>query len=319
MRVLVTGIDGFVGSHLAEFLLTLQGAEIHGTTLIPGNIPNINHIRQSLHLHQADILDGDRLMGLIDEIKPGRIFHLAGQAFVPSAFADPGATFQANIMGGVNLLEAVRVLQAKKGDCPSVLVVSTGEVYGKVDRLPITEDFPLVPNNPYAASKASLDLIAQQYRNSFNLPVVVVRPFNHAGPRQSPLFVCSDFGKQFAEIEAGKRKPELHVGNLHTQRDFTDVRDVVKAYWLLLEKDKVGTVFNVCSGQPLAIDSLLATFQEITGLRVTIVSDQQRMRSYDVPVVRGSCDRLKEATGWIPSIPIRQTLRDVFEYWRATI
>lgn len=319
MRVLVTGIDGFVGSHMAEFLLALRNVEIFGTVLDPALTANIKQIQRSLSLHTINILDHDRLVSLVEQIRPDRIVHLAGQAFVPTAFANPVSTFQANVMGGVNVLEAARLLGAKTGVSPSVLVVTTGEVYGKVDRLPITEDFPLSPNNPYAASKASLDLIAQQYSASFGLPLVVVRPFNHAGPRQSPLFVCSDFGKQFAEIAAGKRPPELHVGNMQAQRDFTDVRDVVKAYWLLLERSLPEVVYNVCSGQPIAIESLLSMFQEIAGLNVSINTEKQRMRSYEVPVVTGSYDRLKQATGWTPSIPIVKTLRDVYEYWQQHI
>lgn len=319
MRVLVTGIEGFVGSHLAEFLQTIGGVEVHGTILDPALTSNIKTIQQSLHLHPADILDGNRLLDLVEEIKPDRIFHLAGQAFVPTAFADPVTTFQANIMGGVNVLEASRLSKTKTGAGPSVLVVSTGEVYGRIQHLPITEDFPLSPNNPYAASKASIDLIAQQYRASFGLQVVVARPFNHVGPRQNPLFVCSDFGKQFAEIAAGKRPPELHVGNIHAQRDFTDVRDVVKAYWLLLESNTKEVVYNVCSGQPLSIEMLLSMFQEISGVSVNVVPEKQRMRPYDVPVVIGSYDRLRRATGWMPTLPIRQTLQDVYEYWKRQI
>jgi GDP-4-dehydro-6-deoxy-D-mannose reductase len=319
MRVLVTGIDGFVGSHVAEFLLTIPNVEVFGTVFDPTLTFNIRQIEHSLSLHTVNLIDRDRTVNLIEQIKPDRIIHLAGQAFVPAAFADPVSTFQANIMGGINVLDAARMLSLKTNAAPSVLVVSTGEVYGKVDRLPITEDFPLSPNNPYAASKASIDLIAQQYRASFGVPVVVVRPFNHAGPRQSPLFVCSDFGKQFAEIAAGKRPPELHVGNIHAQRDFTDVRDVVKAYWLLLGHAAPDVVYNVCSGQPLAIETLLSMFQEIAGLKVSIVSEKQRMRSYDVRVVIGSYDRLKKATGWAPAIPIRKTLGDVYDYWQRHI
>jgi GDP-4-dehydro-6-deoxy-D-mannose reductase len=319
MRVLVTGIEGFVGSHLAEFLLTIDGVEIHGTILDPAQTSNIKAILDSLHLHPTDILDRERLVKLVEEVNPDRIFHLAGQAFVPAAFADPVSTFQANIMGGINVLEASRLLKAKGGVGPSVLVVSTGEVYGRIQRLPITEDFPLAPNNPYAASKASLDLIAQQYYTSFGLPVIVVRPFNHAGPRQNPVFVCSDFGKQFAEIVAGKRQPQLHVGNIHAQRDFTDVRDVVRAYWLLLDRKVPEVVYNVCSGQPLAIETVLSMFQEIAGIKARIVSERERMRPYDVPVVVGSHDRLKQATDWAPSIPIRQTLQDVYQYWQQHI
>lgn len=319
MRVLVTGIDGFVGSHMAEFLLAIPNVEVHGTVLDPMQTANIKHILDHLHLHTADILDRGRLVSLIEQITPDRIIHLAGQAFVPNAFADPTSTFYANIMGGVHVLEAARLLKARMNASPSVLVVSTGEVYGKVDRLPITEDFPLCPNNPYAASKASIDLIAQQYRVSFDLPVTVVRPLNHAGPRQNPLFVCSDFGKQFAEIAAGKRPPQLRVGNVRAQRDFTDVRDVVRAYWVLLEHKEPDMVYNVCSGRPLVVEAVLSMFQEISGIKVEIISEERRLRSYDVPVVYGSYDRLKLATGWAPSIPIRQTLSDVYEYWRQHI
>jgi len=319
MRVLVTGIDGFVGSHVAEFLLTIPTVEVFGTVFDPALIFNIKKIEHSLSLHTVNLIDLDRTVRLIEQIKPDRIIHLAGQAFVPTAFSDPVSTFQANIMGGINVLEAARMLSLKTSVNPSVLVVSTGEVYGKVDRLPITEDFPLSPNNPYAASKASIDLIAQQYRASFGLSVVVVRPFNHVGPRQNPLFVCSDFGKQFAEIAVAKRPPELHVGNIHAQRDFTDVRDVVKAYWLLLERSAPEIVYNVCSNKPIAIETLLSMFQEIAGFKVSIISESQRMRSYDVPVVIGSYDRLKEATGWAPSIPINKTLADVYEYWQRHI
>jgi GDP-4-dehydro-6-deoxy-D-mannose reductase len=319
MRVLVTGIDGFVGSHLAELLLSTPGVEVHGTILDAGQIANIKHLEHSLRLHPANILDRDRIAGIVERVKPDRIVHLAAQAFVPTAFADPTGTFEANILGGVHVLEAVRLMKSKVSHVPSILVVSTGEVYGKVDRLPITEDFPLFPNNPYAASKASIDVIAQQYRASFDVPVVVARPLNHVGPRQSPVFVCSDFGKQFAEIAAGKRPPELHTGNTHAQRDFTDVRDVVKAYWLLLEHNAPDVVYNICSGRPLAIDAILSMFQEISGIAVKIVSEQQRMRAYDIPVVYGSYERLKQATGWAPSIPIKQTLRDVFVYWQQHI
>jgi GDP-4-dehydro-6-deoxy-D-mannose reductase len=317
--VLVTGIDGFVGSHVAELLLAIPDVEVFGTVFDPAVTFNIREIEHSLSLHTVNLIDRDRTVSLIENIKPDRIIHLAGQAFVPTAFADPVSTFQANIMGGIHVLDAARMLSMKSGTPPSVLVVSTGEVYGKVDRLPISEDFPLSPNNPYAASKAAIDLIAQQYRASFGMPVVVVRPFNHAGTRQNPVFVCSDFGKQFAEIVGGKRPPEIHVGNIHAQRDFTDVRDVVKAYWLLLERNTPDVVYNVCSGQPLSIEMLLSLFQEIAGVSVSVVPEQQRMRSYDVPVVRGSYDRLKKATGWMPSIPIRQTLHDVFAYWQQHI
>jgi len=316
MRVLVTGIDGFVGSHAAEFLLRIPGVEVHGTVLDPSNVFNIEHIKQSLHLHNANLLEPERLASLFREIKPERVIHLAGQAFVPAAFADPVPTFQANIIGGVHILEAARLLRSSES--PSVLIVSTGEVYGRTDRLPITEEFPLVPNNPYAASKASIDIIAQQYGNTFGLQVTVVRPFNHAGPRQSPVFVCSDFAKQIAEVVAGKREPRIRVGNIDTQRDFTDVRDVVRAYWLLHERNATG-VYNVCAGRPLAVREILETLSRLAGVRIEIVTEESRLRSYDIPVIYGSNEKLRLATDWSAEIPLEQTLRDTYKYWQKTI
>ena len=318
MRVLVTGIDGFVGSHLAEFLLATPGVEIHGTVLDPTQISNIEHIKHSLSLHPANILDHQHIVSLVRNVKPDRIIHLAGQAFVPTAFSDPTSTFQANILGGVHVLEGARLHRENANANVTVLIVSTGEVYGRVARLPITEEFPLAPNNPYAASKASIDVIAQQYREAFGLPVIVVRPFNHVGPRQSPVFVCSDFAKQIAEAAAGKREPRIRVGNIEAQRDFTDVRDVVRAYWMLLEHGSVG-VYNVCSGKTVAVKEILATLTRLANVRIECVTEHDRLRSYDIPIVYGSNEKLRVATGWKSTIPLEKTLRDVYEYWRRTI
>jgi GDP-4-dehydro-6-deoxy-D-mannose reductase len=315
MRVILTGIDGFVGSHAAEFLLRIPGVEVHGIVLDPANVPNITHIRNSLHLHKADILESGRLASLFAELKPDRVIHLAGQAFVPASFADPVPTFRANVLGGVHVLEAARLLKDK---APALVVVSTGEIYGRTDRVPVAEDFPLAPNNPYAASKAGIDLIAQQYAETFGLRVIVPRPFNHAGPRQSPVFVCSDFAKQIAEVAAGRRKPEIRVGNIDTQRDFTDVRDVVRAYWLLLERNATG-VFNVCAGRPLAVRKVLESLASIAAVRIDIITEQTRLRSYDIPVIYGSNRKLADATGWKAEIPLEQTLRETYEYWKAEI
>lgn len=314
MRVLVTGIDGFVGSHTAEFLLTLPGVEVHGTVIDPLRVPNIDHIKRALTLHTIDILDRDSVRALFSEIKPDRVIHLAGQAFVPTAFSDPVSTFQVNILGGIHVLEGARLL-TMAGHSATVLIVSTGEVYGRADRLPITEEFPLAPNNPYAASKAGIDIIAQQYGEAFRLSVVVVRPFNHIGPRQSPVFVCSDFARQIAWVAAGKREGAIRVGNIQTKRDFTDVRDVVRAYWSLLNHSKSG-VYNVCSGRPVAVAEILNAFIRIANINVDILTEGDRLRSYDIPIVYGSNEKLHAATGWAPAIPLERTLRDVYEYWQ---
>ncbi len=321
MRVLITGIDGFVGSHATEFILqagagTTAHVELHGTILIH-TLRNISHLRDSLTLHHLDVSDSASVETLFRKILPDRVLHIAGQAFVPAAMENPMETFRANLLGGLSILEAARKQLLATGKSPAVLIVSSGEVYGRVDphNLPITEDAPIRPNNPYASSKASLDIIAQQYAKHFGVNVVIVRPFNHVGPRQSPSFVISDFAKQFAEIASGRRKPAIHVGNVSVRRDFTDVRDVVKAYWLLLERRSDEFIFNVASARAVEIRQLLEILKEVSGLDVKIVQDQERIRSYDIPVVVASYDRLQKATGWTPNIPLHQTLDDVYKYW----
>ena len=319
MRVLVTGIDGFVGSHAAEYLCGHGGIEVHGTVLPPGPAKHIEHLREQVHLHEANILDDARMEQLLMSVRPDRVIHLAGQAFVPTSMSDPAGTFRVNIMGGIALLEAARLLQERTGKRPVLLIVSTGEVYGRVPHYPVAESAPLNPLNPYAASKASLDLIAQNYRTTFGLRTIVVRPFNHAGPRQSPVFVASDFGRQFALIAEGKSEPRIRAGNLDPQRDFTDVRDVVRAYWGLLSQGETHHVYNVCSGHVVAVRDLIALYEDVTGIHVSVTTESQRARPDDVMFIAGSFARLRDATGWEPAIPLRQTLGDVFAYWRAEV
>ncbi len=317
MRVLITGIDGFVGSHTAEFLLRQGSIEVHGT-IIPGSPnPNVAEIQSSLNLHTVDLVDSEQVFSVVRSIQPDRIIHLAGQAFVPTSVRDPIGTFQVNILGGVAILESARRM-SEEGKKSAVLMISTGEVYGRVDenQMPITEDFPLRPNNPYAASKASIDLISQQYRSSFGLDVTVARPFNHVGPRQNPIFVCSDFAKQVAEISLGMRQPQLHVGNIDSERDFTDVRDVIRAYWSLLEKSHLDPVYNVCTGSPIKIRRILDQLISLSRKEIKVVIEKDRLRAYDVPVVIGSANRLREATGWMPTIKIEDTIRELYEYWK---
>ncbi|MER3525054.1 MAG: GDP-mannose 4,6-dehydratase [Ignavibacteria bacterium] len=318
MRVLITGIDGFVGSHLAEALIAVGGVDVHGTVMrLDAPLRNIAHLRQSLTLHQADVSDAGRMDELFDELRPDRVLHIAGQAFVPASLDDPMGTFQANLLGGLAVLEAARKVRTHAGGYISLLVVSSGEVYGNAPHLPLTEETPIAPNNPYAASKASIDLIAQQYARFFGVDVVIVRPFNHAGPRQNPSFVVSDFARQFARIRLGMQEPVIHVGNIDVQRDFTDVRDVVRAYWSLFNRRSDEFVFNVASNRAVPIRSILTTLEEHTGLHVQIRQERERIRPYDIPVIVASYDRLHRATGWEPAIPLEQTLRDVYDYWLA--
>jgi len=319
MIVLVTGIDGFVGSHALEYLLSVGGIDIHGTHIPGGSTANIDHLRGRVTLHEADITDAEKIARIFLDVRPERVIHLAGQAFVPTALRDPIGTFDVNIMGGVAVLDAARRQAEAAGTGPGVLLVSSGEVYGKLHGEPISEDSPVRPENPYAVSKASVDLIGQEYRRTFGVRVSVVRPFNHAGPRQNPVFVCSDFGRQFALIAEGKCAPVVRAGNLESRRDFTDVRDVVRAYWAILTHPSPHTIFNLCSGRVVAIRELIDLFQEASGIRVTVTAEPDRVRSGDAPFVAGSYERLRSATGWRPEIPLSRTLADVFAYWREKI
>jgi GDP-4-dehydro-6-deoxy-D-mannose reductase len=269
----------------------------------------------------ADVTDFEALSYAVRKAAPQKVFHIAGQAFVPTSFDNPNETFQSNFQGTLNVLEAVRRMQAAGAPPCSVLVVSSGEVYGSVpeSKLPIDENFPLHPENPYAVSKACADMIARQYRDSFGVDVVVARPFNHFGPRQRELFVGSAFAKQIAEIKAGVRAPRMMVGNLDARRDFTDVRDIVDAYIKLLSRKQKLPVFNICSERAVSIRTILDTLIELAGVKVEIVTDPDRVRSNENPVLIGSSKRIREATGWAPAIPMRTTLTDLLHYWEERV
>jgi GDP-4-dehydro-6-deoxy-D-mannose reductase len=321
MNVLVTGIDGFVGRHLAAALLRIPDIHLYGT------VRDLTAARASMRyganvtLLQADVTELDHIRAAITTSAPEKIFHLAGQAFVPVSIANPRETFHTNVVGTLNILETLRERNDTRKNSSSVLVVSSGEVYGAVhpENLPINEQAPLNPANPYAVSKACVDMIAQQYRATFGIDVVVARPFNHLGPGQSQSFVGSAFAKQIAEIKLGKHPPELHVGNLDPQRDFTDVRDVVQAYIQLLQHPQKFSVFNVCSGTAVPVKKILECLCEISGVKLTVLPDPARLRSNEIPKILGDATRLRTATGWKPTIPLEQTLNDIFLYWEDIV
>jgi GDP-4-dehydro-6-deoxy-D-mannose reductase len=321
MRVLVTGIEGFVGTHLAEYLLGLRDVEVHGTMLGPVPPATVEQMTPELRLRQADILDSSRIEEVFRDVRPDRVVHLAGQAFVPTAVQDPAGTIRTNVMGTVSILEALRKLAERDRTRPAAMIVSSGEIYGNVppQRQPITEEQAPAPGNPYASSKASVDLLAQSYRRTYGLDVTVARPFNHAGPRQSPTFVCSEFGRHFAEFALQQKPPVLKVGDVESRRDFTDVRDVVRAYWMLFERSGEEYVFNVCSGVAHAIREVIEIYSEISGITPEVVTDATKVRPYGALALVGSNQRLCRATGWIPGITFRTTLEDVFRYWQREI
>ncbi|MBN2171356.1 MAG: GDP-mannose 4,6-dehydratase [Candidatus Krumholzibacteriota bacterium] len=319
MRVLITGITGFAGSHLADYLLAEHPeVEVVGTHRWRSRRENVAHLEGRVRLLECDIRDPSATRDLVASLRPDAIFHLAAQSFVPTSWKAPHESLGTNILGQLNLFEALRA--AKLDDC-RVQIAGSSEEYGLVhpDELPITEDQPLRPLSPYAVSKVGQDMMAYQYFHSYGLEAVRTRGFNHTGPRRPPFFVCSDFAYQLVRIEKGRQPPRISVGNLEARRDFTDVRDIVRGYWLALDKGEPGEVYNVATGRSWSIQEVLDQLIELTGLDVEIIPDPERMRPSDVPRLEGDASRLRAATGWEPVIPFRRTLEDLLDYWRERL
>lgn len=315
-KALITGIQGFAGSHLAEFLLS-KGYQVFGLDISPINAPHIAHIRDRLLLFECDIRDRKRLHDVIYQTKSDEIYHLAAMPHVPTSFRDPKLTFDVNLYGSLNLFEAIKEVSGNI----KILYVGSGTEYGDVkkEETPINEDIPLRPTDPYSVSKVSANMLAFQYFKSFNMHIVRVRPFNHIGPRQSPEFVCSSFAKQIAEIEKGKKEPVLTVGNLETMRDFTDVRDMVKAYWLAIQKGTPGEVYNICSEKAISIKEILEKFLSMSNRNIQVKQDSDRLRPHDSPILLGNSTNFKKRTGWKPEIQLDETLKSIVDYWRNII
>ena len=316
-KVLITGITGFVGSHLAEYLLN-KDIEVCGTARWRSKTENIEHIKNKLNLKEADMRDAHSLELVIKEIEPDYVFHLAAQSFVPMSWRAPADTLETNIIGTAHLFEALR----KSKSDPVIQVAGSSEEYGFVhpDELPIRETNPLRPLSPYAVSKVAEDRLAYQYYKSYGLKTVITRAFNHEGPRRGEVFVTSNFSKQVAEIEKGKRKPIIHVGNLNAQRDFSDVRDIVRAYWLAVNKCEYGEVYNICSEKARKIQSVLDLLLSLSKAKnIQVKQDQDRMRPSDVEVLQGDCSKFKEKTGWKPEISFEKTMEDLLNYWRQKV
>lgn len=315
MKALITGISGFVGSHLAEYLLQNRPWRVAGT--VYATTHNIAHIQGQLELYSLDLSDAEAVAGLMEQAQPDCIFHLAAQPVVHLSRKDPWFTLANNIRAQLNVLEAM----ARTRSMARLLVVGSSEEYGLVypDEVPVRETNPFRPMSPYAVSKIAQDMLGLQYHLSNDLDVVRVRPFNHIGPRQSPGFVAPDFAKQIAEAEAGLRAPLIKVGNLRARRDFSDVHDVVRAYVLLMEKGESGEVYNVGSGQAREVQELLDVLLSLAHVRIRVEQDPERMRPSDIPLVVADCTRLREGTGWEPQIPFEQSLLDVLDYWRKRV
>jgi len=316
LRALITGVTGFAGSHLADYLITHTDLEVFGTD-ISSNDRNIAHIKGDIDFVLGDMSQPDVASHVLAETKPDYIFHLAAQAFVPVSWRDPWQTLANNIRAQLNILQALVETAAR----PRVLIAGSADEYGMItpDELPISEATPLRPYSPYAVSKIAQDMLGYQYYASHDLPIVRVRPFNHIGARQSPAFVTSDFAKQIAEIEAGWHEPELKVGNLEAKRDFTDVRDMVRAYHLALEHGEAGDVYNLGAERAYSIREVLDMLLGMSEAEIEVVPDQSRLRPSDVPVVVCDCSKFRRRTGWLAEVSLRESLRDVLHYWRDRV
>jgi GDP-4-dehydro-6-deoxy-D-mannose reductase len=315
LRVLITGITGFAGSHLADYCLQRGGIDVHGIIRWRSRTENIEHLGERVTLHECDLRDASSTRDVIEAVGPDYIFHLAAQSFVPTSWKAPSESLVTNVIGQLNIFEAIRKIGLK---CRIQLACSSEE-YGLVheNEVPIKETNPLRPLSPYGVSKVAQDLLGYQYFMSYGMDVVRTRGFNHEGPRRAAVFVISDFAKQIVDIERGVRKPVVRVGNLEARRDFTDVRDMVKGYWLALEKGKPGEVYNICQEKCWSIQETLDQLLTLTHVKIEVRLDRKRMRPSDVMLLLGDCSKFRADTGWKPEIPFQQTLRDTLEYWRA--
>ncbi len=317
MKILITGATGFVGSHLCDYLLG-HGDEVHGTFIDQKEIDRFpDSLKRQIRLHKCDLTERDQVRNVVQAERFDRIYHLAGISSVHKSWEGQDLVIRVNLYGWLNLIETLHEL------CPNarILMVSSGEVYGiaQADRQPITETHPLRPINPYADSKAAQEMFCYQYIHRYQSQVVIVRPFNHTGARQVTNFVCPDFARQIAEIEKGLRAPVMSVGNLEARRDFLDVRDVVRAYHLAVERCPIGVPVNIASGKAWSIRQVLEILLQFSNAPIEVRQDPARLRPSDVALMLGDYSRLHEQTGWKPEISFEQTLLNVLEYWRQHV
>jgi GDP-4-dehydro-6-deoxy-D-mannose reductase len=315
---LITGITGFAGSHLAEYILAEQpGVEVYGTFRWRSRMDNVEHLDRKIKLIEADLRDYTSMHRALEVSRPDLVFHLAAQSFVPSSWNAPNDTIVTNATGQTNLFEAIRGLRLD----PVVQIACSSEQYGLVlpDEVPIKETNPLRPLSPYAVSKVAQDYLGYQYFKSYGLKVVRTRGFNHTGPRRGHVFVTSNFCSQVAAIELGLQEPVIRVGNIEAIRDFTDVRDMVRAYWLAVTRAKPGEVYNIASGKGIRIRDMLDLVLSFSRVEVRVEVDPDRLRPSDVEILIGDSSKFRADTGWEPRIPFEQTVQDLLDYWRRTL
>lgn len=308
MKALITGVNGFVGEYLSVYLKE-KGIEIYGTDIIDKD--NSEHA-----FIKADLLDEKSTANMLLDVKPDYIFHLAGQSNVGLSWKDPALTMRVNTTGTVNLMDAVR----KAAPEAKMLIIGSADQYGIVspEMCPLREDMPINPQSPYALSKALQEQAAQFYIKHFGLNIVLVRAFNHIGPGQKLGFVIPDFASRIARIEHGMLD-KLVVGNLSASRDFSDVRDIVRGYYLLMVKGRCGEVYNIGSGRPRRISDILNLMLSFSKTDIQVCEDISIMRPTDVPIIYGDCTKIRNDVGYTPEVCLEDTLREVLDYWRVRV
>jgi GDP-4-dehydro-6-deoxy-D-mannose reductase len=317
MRILVTGVTGFVGGHLAEALLAAGGGEVHGLARRAAWPTTLAHLARDIRLSAADLTDGRAVETVLRAARPDHVYHLAGFADPGASLRDPAAAWAGNLAAARTLYDAV----ARWGGSPRVLYVSSGHVYGAADESgrPVGEAAPLRPASPYAASKAAADLLSFQVTRHPGLDVVRVRPFNQIGPRQPPQYAAGHFARQLARIERGLNPPRVEVGDLSARRDLTDVRDMAAAYALLLRHGKAGEVYNAGSGRAVRMADVLETLRGLCTVKVDVVVEGERLRPSDPGVLVADATALRAATGWRPRFTLEESLRDTLDSWRRAV
>lgn len=316
MKVLITGINGFAGSFLAESL-TQKGWKVGGTVQPGTNLTNIEHIKNSLSLFDVDLLDGKSVTKLFETFSLDIVFHLAGASSVKESFDDPRKYIEVNVNGSLNLLESVKELAPKA----TVLLITSSEIYGESlspDKV-TDENSRILPQNPYAVSKAALDMLGRVYAISSDLKIISARPFNHIGSRQTDVFFVPTVARQIAEIMKGRTPAEINLGNLNAYRDFTDVRDSVAAYILLAQKGRAGEAYNVCSGKRYLLRDIVNMLIELSDKNISVKLDPARLRKSDLIDMKIDNSKLRRETGWQPEIEIRQSLKDTLDYWLTKV
>jgi GDP-4-dehydro-6-deoxy-D-mannose reductase len=317
MRILLTGVSGFAGGYLAEALLDWGGVQLFGTCRRTQWPPELWHLAERVTIRRCDLCDGPALEAILREIQPEQIYHLAGYSDAGQSFREAEAAWAGNLTGTRCLYDAVQ----RWGGRPRILYVGSGLVYGDLPDPSGAHDerSPLRPTSPYAASKAAADLTSYQYARSAGLDIVRVRPFNHIGPRQAPQYAVAHFARQLAAIECGRQPPLLETGSLDPRRDLTDVRDMVRAYILLMEQGRSGEVYNAGTGQTHSMQEVLHRLVALTHIPIEVRQRPGLVRATDTKIIRADSSKIRNEIGWRPRLTLDQSLADILTYWRQAI